>query len=154
MFRKRKDENRSVETKPTLFTKQAIWFNNQLLNGASYLQQKTMQCSPKKLRVLAIVFSLASVSFSTYLIISSLKEPSSLFRVTPIQAMPLAKEFLPTPVITEDEYLRFRRLKLSLDSLAKSATGKAQFDSLLKEHPHLLDTLQFLENSYLEQTKK
>lgn len=154
MLWKRKKGERRSEAKPMLVTRMAIWLNNQLIKWAAYLQQKTMQCSLKKLTVLAIVFCFASISFSTYIIISSLGETSPLFRVTPIQAMPLANKSLPPQVITEEEYLRFRRLKLSLDSLAKSSSGKVLYDSLLKERPHLLDTLKFLENIYFEQHKK
>jgi hypothetical protein len=153
MFWKRKKNERRSEATPMLLTKMDIWFNRRLIKWAAYLQQKTMQCSLKKLMVLAALFCLISISFSTYIIISSLRETSPLFRVTPIQVVPLVKESLPSPVVTDKDYFRFHRLRLSLDSLASTPLGKRRLDSILAKHPKLLDTLSLLESIYFHQHK-
>jgi hypothetical protein len=153
MFWRRKKRERGAQGAPVLLTRVAIWINGQLIKCAAYLQRKTMQCSLKKLMVLAGVLCFTSGFFSIYIIISSLKEMSPAFRVTPIQVMPLARDSLPAPVITEKEYHRFRRLRLSLDSLAETPSGKRRLDSILNKHPKLLDTLSLLESIYYNQHK-
>jgi hypothetical protein len=153
MFCRRNKKERDSGATLLFLMKVAIRCNGQLIRWATYLQQKTMQCSLKKLRVLAALFCFTSICFSTYLIISSLRETSPLLPVAPIQVLPLAKESLPPPVITDKDYFRFHRLRLSLDSLAKTPSGRLCLDSILQKHPNLLDTLSLLENIYYEQHK-
>lgn len=48
---------------------------------------------------------------------------------------------------------RIHRYKAHLDSLALSPAGRLRRDSLLGVRPHLMDTLNYLENLYYEQQK-
>jgi hypothetical protein len=137
-----------------LITRVAIWFNGQLIRWAAYLQKKTMRYTPKKLKRFLVLFCLTFIASSVHLIITSLGEKPQPFRIAPIQTMPLAERIVQQPAITEREFLRFRRLRLSLDSLAKTPSGKRRLDSILDKHPKLLDTLSLLENIYFNQHKK
>jgi hypothetical protein len=137
-----------------LLTRVAIWFNGQLIRWAAYLQKKTMRYTPKKLKLFLVLFCLTFIVSSVHLIITSFGEKPQPFRIAPIQTMPLAERIVQQPAITEREFLRFRRLRLSLDSLAKTPSGKRRLDSILDKHPKLLDTLSLLENIYFNQHKK
>ncbi|WP_121356772.1 conjugative transposon protein TraM [Flavisolibacter nicotianae] len=139
---------------PSFFLKALIQLNDKLIWSAAYLQGKSSCLPPRRLKLLLGLFCLLFLSSSAYLIISALKEKALPFRITSIQAIPLAPQPLQQPTITDKDFLRLRRLRLSLDSLAKTPSGKVRLDSLLQRHPKLLDTLALLENIYYEQHKK
>jgi hypothetical protein len=153
MFWKRKKKEGVREVTPLFLTKAAIRLNKQLLMWAEYLQQRTIKCSPKRLKLLLGIFCHTYLACSVSIIITSLGEKSLPFRITPIQAVPLVKRTIQGPVITEKEYLRFHRLRHSLDSLAATPSGKLRLDSILQKHPRLLDTLSLLESIYYNQHK-
>lgn len=127
--------------------------NNQLVRWAAYLQRKSTGVSSRKLRVLLGVFCLVFVSSSGYVVVSSLGGKNEPFRVTAIRVMPLQSKEKHPQEITNDAFVRIYRLRLALDSLAKSPTGKARLDSLLVKYPKLLDTLTLLESIYSHQHK-
>jgi hypothetical protein len=68
--------------------------------------------------------------------------------------MPAAKSKVEQPFITEKEFIQFQRLRIALDSLAETPSGKRRLDSILKKHPKLLDTLYLSESIYHKQSKK
>lgn len=154
MFWKRKKKESLYQTKSSLFIRLIARINEILVRWAVYLQRETNKLSQKTLKGLLYLFCLFCLSASTYVIISSLREKGNPFRIEPIQAMPLAKRPIQRSTVSEGEALRIRQLRLSLDSLSKSPSGKVFYDSILKKHPNLLDTLRFLENIYYEQLKK
>ena len=153
MFWKRKAKEHVSPEAPALLAKVAIRFNGQLIKWSAYLQQKSMQLSPKKLKMMWGLFFLILTACSAYVIIYSLREKPQPFRITAIRAMPPAKSKVEQPFITEKEFIRFQRLRLSLDSLAETPSGKRRLDSILEKHPKLLDTLYLLESIYHNQSK-
>jgi hypothetical protein len=149
--RKKETVDRKV---PSFFLKALIRLNDKLIWSAAYLQRRSSCLSPRRLKFMLGLFCLLFLSSSAYLFISALEEKALPFRITPIQAMPLASRPLQRPTITDKDFLRLRKLRLSLDSLANTPAGKVRLDSLLQRHPKLLDTLTLLENIYYEQHKK
>ena len=153
MLWKRKKEEALGQAAPSLFTTLLVRCNQNLLRWAMYLQRLSISLPPRKLKWLLAVFCLFFVSSSSYVILTSLKEKRPLFRITPIQAVPLEEKASRQSIVTSPELLRIHQLRLSLDSLAQTKTGKVQLDSLLRKHPKLLDTLVLLESIYSEQHK-
>lgn len=150
--RKKKETMRQVAS--SFFTDVLVQLHNKLLYCAAYLQNKSNSLPPQKQKLLLGVFCLLFISSSAFVIISNLKEKRQAFHITPIQVMPLEKRPVQKPMITTDEFLRIHRLRLVLDSMAGTSSGKIRLDSLLLEHPKLLDTLMLLESIYYQQHKK
>lgn len=119
---------------------------------ASWLQQKTIQYSPKKLTILLTAFCFVFIGESLLIIYHSLgqKHFNSYF-ITPIRPMILLREKKYQPLISEKEYNAIHSFKMHLDSLKATAGGKLKFDSLLLNRPHLIDSINLLENLYYEQ---
>lgn len=154
MLWKRKKKEWSGGEAPLFLKKIAIRLNGGLIQWAAHLQQKAKACSQGKLKLLLGLFCLLFTLCSAAVIIASLREKPLPFRITPIRAMPLAERSVQQPVIAEKEYYRFRRLRLYLDSLATTPSGKLRLDSILQKHPNILDTLTLLESIYQKQQKK
>lgn len=150
---KRKTKVGELKTMPLFFESVLTRFNSKLVHWAICLQRKTNSLHPRKLKLLLGVFCLLFVSSSVYVIVASLKEKRLPFHISPIQVMPLEKKPNMPSAITSSEFIRIHKLRLALDTLAKTRTGKMQLDSLLQKHPKLLDTLSLLESIYLEQYK-
>lgn len=153
MLWKRKRKAGEMKTVPLIFESVLVRFHKKLVHWAICLQRKSNSLHPRKLKLLLAVFCLLFVSSSGYVIVTSLQEKRLPFHITPIQVMPLEKKRSKPSAITSSEFLRIHKLRLALDSLAKTKTGKMQLDSLLQKHPKLLDTLSLLESIYLEQHK-
>ncbi|NTS41934.1 hypothetical protein HRG84_13540 [Flavisolibacter sp. BT320] len=154
MLWKRKNKVVEAKTTPLFLASVLTRFNNQLVHWAMYLQRRSNSLPPRKLKLLFALFCLLLVSSSAYVIITSLKEKTLPFRITPIQVMPLEGHPSRQKTITSSEFARIQRLRLALDSLAKTKSGKMRLDSLLQKHPKLLDTIIMIESIYHNQNKK
>ncbi len=55
--------------------------------------------------------------------------------------------------ITKQEYQRIEYFRHCMDSLARSPSGKAIYDSILNQHAGIMDSVAFLEKIYQSQTK-
>ncbi|MBB1287042.1 hypothetical protein HRH25_21850 [Flavisolibacter sp. BT320] len=154
MLWKRKRKMGETKSAPLFLARLLIRFNNKLVHWAMYLQRRSNSLPPRKLKLLLALFCLLFVSSGTYIIITSVKERTPPFRITPIQAMPLEGKRNGQGAITRSEFDRIHKLRFTLDSLGKTKTGKVQLDSLLQKHPKLLDTLSLLEIIYFNQHKK
>lgn len=154
MLWKRKKKVGEAKEVPLFLASLLIRFNNQLVHWAMYLQRRSNTIPPRKLKLLLALFCLLFLASSSYVIIRSAKEKGMPFRITPIQAMPLEGKRKGQEAITRSEFDRIHKLRLALDSLGKTKTGKVQLDSLLQKHPKLLDTLSLLESIYYNQHKK
>jgi hypothetical protein len=153
MLWKRKKKVGESKTVPLFFGSVLTRFHKKLVHWAICLQRRSNSLHPRKLKLLLAAFCLLFVSSSGYVIVTSLKEKRLPFQITPIQVMPLEKKRSRPSAIKSSEFLRIHKLRLALDSLAKTETGKVRLDSLLQKHPKLLDTLSLLESMYYEQHK-
>ena len=119
---------------------------------AAWLQQKTIYYSPRKLKLLLLLFCFAFLSESLLLIYYGVNSnQSKYYFVTPIHIVPLLKEKVYQPTISRKEYNRFHAFKKYVDSLQGTSAGKLKSDSLLFNRPYLMDTINLLENIYYEQ---
>lgn len=119
---------------------------------ASWLQQKTMQYSPKKLTILLTVFCFVFFSESLLVMYKSIEQRhSNIYFITPIRPMILLREKKYQPLISQREYNRIHSFKMHLDSLKNTVPGKIIYDSLFTNRPRLIDSINLLENLYYEQ---
>ena len=149
--RKKRKEN--IGASSSFVLRLLVGVNQLLIRSAAWLGKRAGVFTQNQLKLLLALFCIVLTGLSTYVIISSLGEKRFAFAVTPIRPIPLVEKHALRPVITEEEYRRFHQLRLYLDSLAQTREGKHRFDSILQHHPHLLDTLSFLERLYYQQQK-
>jgi hypothetical protein len=126
--------------------------NQWIKRAADLLQRKTNGLSATKLKWILILFCVLYTSGSIYIILKSLNSKKKSFTVSSIHVLPLVKDSVQKKAITQSELIKIHHFKLYLDSLKNERNGKALRDSLLHNRPHLLDTLDYLENLY-EQNK-
>ena len=116
--------------------------NQKLLQCASYLQQRSNQCSKRKLLVLLFLLCFVLITESTIVIIQSLEKKDTTFiTVAPVRFIPLPGNKNTRTVFSRNVYERIQRFKNYLDS------NQVFRDSLLALRPHLMDTLAYLLNN-------
>jgi hypothetical protein len=131
-------------------------FHQRLKALATYLGSKMAGYTVKKQKTLLVLFCLVLISISVLTVTRSLLKKNQLpLMITPISTIPPVKEpehsHIPVPT---KELTRIHLFHQYLDSLKGTSEGKRIRDSLLKGRPHLLDTLIYLENLYVEQVKQ
>ena len=148
-------KNKKVEKELPSFLKAGLSrFNSRLIAIAKFLQQKTNDYSIRKKKVLLLLFVLVFVTESSVVTMQSItrknKLPIEVNRVKTITIEPGEKN---TPQITKAEFLKIQKFKNYIDSLNTTAQGRKIKDSLLQNSPHLMDSVNFLINLFLEQSK-
>ena len=147
-----KKENRNPKELHPLVLKMLLPVNNVLKLSANWMQQKTKGYSSRKRKIILVLFCVLFISESLFIIYQSFKKKfNNFYVVTPIRPIPLLKPEKDQSVFTKKELLKIHNLKIYLDSLQSTAQGKLKFDSFLSAEPHLLDTINYLENIYYEQ---
>lgn len=127
---------------------------------AVWMQRKTDHLSGKGKLMMLLVFVLLTGGYSIYLIGKSFSgNQTNLFSITPIKTpshfSQSGDEARKTnAIISKPEYERIHRFIEYMDSLEHSATGKRLYDSIVTDHPKLMDSIQFIENMYQSQIKK
>jgi hypothetical protein len=147
--------NKKAERELPSFIKAGlIRFNERLIKIAKYLQEKTNRYSVKKKKFLLLLFLIVFIEESTIVTLQSIKQKSTTsIAVTRIKSIPVESNETTAPFITKTEFLKVQRFKSYIDSLNATAQGKKIKDSLLHNRPHLMDSVNFLVNLYLEQSK-
>ncbi|ULT42924.1 hypothetical protein KRR40_05095 [Niabella defluvii] len=56
--------------------------------------------------------------------------------------------------VSEAEYSRIKNFRVYMDSLARSPSGKALYDSINNHRPGLMDSVRFIENYYQQLKQK
>lgn len=116
----------------------------------TWMQGKTNHLSPLTLSVALFIFCAVFVCECIFVVYQSFKTEDHIsFHVTPIRSVPLPEKRDRSLLISETQFKRIHQFKIYIDSIG--ATNKSQFDSILIMRPHLLDTINYLENLYYEQ---
>lgn len=124
--------------------------NEKLLSFSRYLQKKTNSYSETKKKWILVLFCGVFASVSTLIIIGSLKrEYLNPYSVTPIRVIPLIKNKILKPGISDKEFKQMLQYEAYLGSLPKASK-----DSILFKRPNLEDTINYLETLYRNQIKK
>lgn len=103
--------------------------------------------------LLLILFVLVTGGYSTYLLVSSFTaKTGKAFTITPIskpghltETGDVKPETLP---VSEMEYRRIHNFRIYMDSLARSPSGKATYDSITYRRPGLMDSVRTIDNYY------
>ncbi|MFL5738918.1 MAG: hypothetical protein ACJ75B_01770 [Flavisolibacter sp.] len=120
---------------------------------SGFLTLKTSLVSKRRKMMVLILFCGVWSCYSTVLIIENLKAHEHFRRPASIQFLPLHRTSVPRPFMTEKEFQNIHHFKLILDSLHSGSKQKTKIDDLLLRRPHLLDSLQYLEQLYQNQIK-
>lgn len=148
-------KNKNIEKELPSFLKAGlVRFNGRMISIANFLQQKTNHYSLRKKKILLLLFVTVFVTESSLVIIQSITRKSKTpITVTRIKSIRVESDEQIAPLITKNEFLKIQRFKYYIDSLGTTAQGRKLKDSLLHSLPHLMDSVNFLINLYLEQSK-
>lgn len=120
--------------------------------AAAWLQQKTRHVSKRAWLCLLVLFVLSVGSYCSYLIIGSFSAiPAAPFTISriPLPKQPVTGEPKKAkPSFSPKAYNRIQSFQLYMDSLARSPAGRAAYDSILRRHPGLPDSVRRIEMEY------
>jgi hypothetical protein len=146
--------NRIEKELPTFLRAGLNRFNGRLMSIANYLQQRTNNYSLRKKKVLLFLFVIVFLTESSVVLVQGIARKSkSPISVTRIKTIPVESSESATPHITKAEFLKIKKFKNYIDSLSTTAEGIKHKDSLLHNRPQLMDSVNFLINLFLEQSK-
>lgn len=146
----RNQKKKILKEIPSLTERILLRLNQRLLGFSGYLQMKTNPYSKSKKKWILFLFCGVFVTVSSLLIIGSLKRKYvNSYSVTPIKIIPLIKNRIFSPGISDMEFKKIHKYKMYLDSLSLATK-----DSLLIKRPNLEDTINYLEAIYQQQIKK
>jgi len=121
--------------------------------AALWLQGKSELIPEKWKWILLVLFLVLAGIRIGYFIAYSITDrgnPSFHFgNITPFQLPDATSKIV--PVVSDKEFLRLRRFKMYMDSLARSPTGKKKAKELLSGHPGLMDSISIVEEMYRQQ---
>lgn len=148
-------KNKKVERELPSFLKAGLSrFNRRLIAIANFLQRKTNSYSTGKKKFLLLLFVLVFVAESGVVIIeSSTRRSKILPQINRIKAITIQTGERNIPQITRTEFLKIQKFKNYIDSLSSTAQGRRLKDSHLQNRPRLMDSVDFLINLFLEQSK-
>ncbi len=127
---------------------------------AAFMQRHTERLSAKWKVIMLLFFCLCAGGLSLLFIARSFMSNHAVsFRVTQVKTpRHIGKSGEENTgailLVTKHEYERIQLFRKYMDSLAKSASGKKIYDSILFERPGLMDSIILIENIYQSQTKK
>ena len=129
-------------------------------NWALWMSRRTEHLSSKTLRLLLLAFIALAGGYSIYLIGQSfLGNQANAISITPIKkpghVLQACDALLrPDTIVSKTDYHGIIRFRGYMDSLCRTPTGKATYDSIILNRPGLLDSIRFIEEIYQSQTKK
>ena len=123
-------------------------------NSAKFLQSKFERLSLQAKKLVVIIFCSMSFGCCLFSIIESFHNHSSnAFSLTSIKVPKQVTEYQleklrHSIVIGTHGFEKIKMFRLYLDSLTKSKSGKALYDSIIKNRKGLIDSLTMIENIY------
>ncbi len=119
--------------------------NAALVSLANYLQRKSNKMSSRAKKIFLCIFCCSAIFECTVVVLRSFHNRSPfIFPVITVKNLRGMREFKAGKIISESEFEKIQKIKFYIDTLS----GPKK-DSLLMSRPHLLDTLIYLENIYL-----
>lgn len=158
LFAKRKESN--AETKPNAISKGITAVYNRLQGGwANWMMKRTEQFSRRTWLILLTLFVLSTGTYSVYLAVNAFTgKGDNAITITPIKKPTHITETgeanANAAEVSEAEYNRIKKFRVYMDSLARSPSGKAIYDSLTYHRPGLMDSVRFIENYYQQLKQK
>lgn len=158
LFTKRKESNAAA--KHNTISKDIRESYKRLQGGwANWMMKRTEKFSRRTWFVLLVFFVLFTSTYSVYLAINAFTgKTNHSISITPIKKLRHATETGETnskaPEVSEAEHNRIKKFRVYMDSLARSPTGKALYDSITSQRPGLMDSVRFIENYYQQVKQK
>ena len=122
---------------------------------SEFMSACVSKVSPKRLRLLLVVFCLLGGGFSIYLITSSIfQDEIGGFKIEKINVPKVydgGNNLRSEQVVDEEIYKAIERFEWFMDSLRGSQMGLELRDSILKLRPGLMDSLELLKQIYKSQ---
>lgn len=120
---------------------------------AAWMTRRTAGFTRSTWRILLSLFVALFGGYSVYLAVNGFTaRQAKSISITPIKIPRHATETDQAPIVAPQvpagEYERIKRFRIYMDSLARSPTGKATYDSIIKHRPGLMDSVRFIENQY------
>ncbi|MDQ2753709.1 MAG: hypothetical protein M3R72_11870 [Bacteroidota bacterium] len=138
IFKKKKEKELSP-----FIVKLLMFINRKLVQGSTHLQKKTEKYSKNKKKVFLMLFCFVFVSESTLIVINSFQKNNiALYTIAPIKIPRLTNGQNINPELTNGEFKRIEQFRHYLDS------NVIFRDSVLTSRPHLIDTLNYLQQIY------
>lgn len=120
---------------------------------ANWMMRHTEKFSRRTWVVLLVLFVLSVSTYSVYIAVSAFTgKRSNSITITPIKKPKHATETgeanKEAMEVSEAEYSRIKKFSAYMDSLARSPSGKIQYESITSHRPGLMDSVRFIENYY------
>lgn len=146
----KKNKNKTELELPLFVQKILADLNQKIISLSDFLQQKTDIYSVGKKKFFLILFCFIVACDCSILILCSLQNKDHFYyTVSPIKVLPLLKQRITYPMLSDKELKQIQSFKFYLDTL----TIKNR-DSLFRVRPHLSDSLEVVEAIYRKQLKK
>lgn len=156
IFKRRKPKQSVIHT---VWQRWAAAIDKKQRKCAVYLNQKAEKYSKRYKQICLALFCLLAGGSSIYIAIRAIENPSGKLRIEKMSVPKYAMEgdtisaFQPMPVLTETQYHNIQQFKKYMDSLQTTKAGKIKHDSIMKTRPGLMDSIDFIEQIYLQQVK-
>ncbi len=107
--------------------------------------------SLKRKKMTLLCFVLLAGGYSIFLIVSAFKGKQSLTHSLTHISIPRhvninKKNDRQEPAVLNKEYQRIHRFRLYMDSLHEDPMGRLLYDSIVRSHPGLMDSVYMIEN--------
>lgn len=127
--------------------------------AAGFLNRKTAAWTTARLRTMLAVFCLMAATACGFVLVDAIRGKVKTIAVRhdviPVFLLRDGQHVSPPAnCITEQELKKVERCKAYLDSLGATPTGKGIRDSLLRDHPGLIDSMQQVINIYNNQKER
>lgn len=146
----KKNKNKKEPELPLFIQKICTDVNQKLRRLSTFLQEKTDVYSVGKKKFFLILFCFMVACECSILIFCSVRNNSHFYyTVSPIKVLPLLKERIRYPRLSDKELKQIQNFKFYLDTIAIK-----ERDSLFNLRPHLSDSIEIVEAIYQKQLKK
>ncbi len=152
LFKRKRKEDTQV-TEDSIAKGAASIYLRLQTRWAKWMEKRTESFSRRNWTLLLILFVMLTGGYSTYLLVSSFTaKAGKAFTITPIRKPGHLTETGDAKAdavpVSETEYRRIHNFRMYMDSLARSPSGKATYDSITYRRPGLMDSLLYIDNYY------
>lgn len=119
---------------------------------SDYLQRRTRNLSPSRLRLFLLLFVLIASMACAWMVIDGLRHPSGMLHIKPI-SRPSKLSSSGNGSHLYDSLLgaslnRMQKFMLRMDSLKSDPEGRTIYDSIRRTRPGLFDSIEEVEHLY------
>lgn len=119
---------------------------------ADWMGKRTVGLSSRSLKIVLALFVLLTGGYCIYLTVHGFIADHKMFSIIQIKKLGHltetgdAKTAIPNG--SAAEYRRIHYIKMYMDSLARSPTGRTAYDSITYKRPGLMDSLRYIDSYY------